>query len=344
MMSTRGREVILSNRTARARSVTIALIASLVSLSAVAANPGMTGSEQPSTSLDKAQATLKVFGTDDRQVVHNTTDFPWSAIGIVQATWKILDKQKLVSSGTGTLVGNNLVLTSGHTIYDQEEGWADEAVFIPGVNGGVEPFGRAHSIRMISQRGWVEYDDHRFDLALIVLDHSIGEKTGYMNVSAQPDSFFVNRLLNTAGYPAETKPGNVLYFTSGNSLDVQDGLIRDLLDSEPGQSGSPLWFYQADPVERYVVGVLTGSRQSTANGQTISDYNVAVKIDDAFAKWIHETRAKYDPSLITDTSSRVGVTGAPMCGSGISGFGLMMLGLMAARAMTGRRFSLNKGH
>jgi V8-like Glu-specific endopeptidase len=288
-------------------------------LSAVhAASP--TADPLPTVVAKSSQRLLKVFGTDDRLVVGDTTQFPWSTIGMVQATWNLASGETLLSKGTGTLVGNSLVLTAGHCVYDQTEGWAHQIVFIPGANDGQEPFGRASSVRTISQSGWVESDDNRYDLALIVLDKPLGVQAGYMRIGAEPDSFFVDRNLNTAGYPAETKPGNVMYHTSGASMDVQNGLIRDTLDSEPGQSGSPIWYYQADTQSRDLVGVLTGSQQLNTNGQITDAYNVAVKIDGTFAQWISDTLAKYDtvkPDAAVTVSDSL--TPAPVCGNGASG-------------------------
>jgi V8-like Glu-specific endopeptidase len=203
-------------------------------------------------------------------------------------------------------------------VYDQTEGWADDIVFTPGLHGTQEPFGHAHAVRTISQTAWVQSDDNRYDLALIVLDQPLGDTAGYMTIAVEPDSFFVDRNLNTAGYPGETKPGNVMYFTSGASMDVQDGLIRDMLDSEPGQSGSPIWYYTTDPASRELVGVLTGTREFTANGATIDAYNVAVRIDSAFAQWIGDTLATYD-TVAQDTTpaTTTEVSAAPaVCGMG----------------------------
>lgn len=246
------------------------------------------------TGFQKADRTLRVFGTDERQRIVDTKQMPWSAIGLVQAMWNRSGGLVLVSTGTGTLVSSRIVLTAGHVVYDQTDGWADEIVFIPGKNGSEEPFGRSLSVRSITQRAWVDNHDSSHDIALIVLNDPLGDTAGTLPVGVQPDQFFTNRNLNTAGYPGQTLPGNVQYHAYGTSTGLEDGLIRHTLDSEPGQSGSPVWEYNSSTQSRQIVGVLTGSREITSNGQVIDAYNVATRIDQAYADWIAETIAKYD--------------------------------------------------
>jgi len=278
---------------------------------------------------DKSFGLLRVLGADERELVTDTTVLPWSAVGPVESLWHRSDGV-MVSFGTGTLIGSRVVLTGGHVVYDREAGWADEVIFIPGKHGNDEPFGRAYSVRTISQRAWVEQKDNRYDLAMIVLDRPLGEQTGYLPIVAQPESFFVDRNLNSAGYPGETKSGQLQYHSFGISMDVQDGLIRHTLDSEPGQSGSALWYYEPEGDDRGIVGVLTGSREINSGGQVIETFNVAVQINSAFAEWIGDTLASYDT-----VAENVAVNeSAPAAEPGPCGLGTPAAALTALLALT----------
>ena len=281
-------------------------------------------------SASKRSTTFKVFGTDDRQLVGDTTLFPWSTIGVIQATWNLSNGQKFFSTGTGVLIGDSMVLTAGHCIYDQDRGWAHEVVFIPGLNGVMEPFGRATAVRLISQSAWVDKDDGRYDIGLMVIDQPLGRSAGTLSVGVEADSFFVNCSLNTAGYPGETKPGNVQYHAAGSSIDIQDGVIRHYLDSEPGQSGSPIWYYNAVSDQREIVGVLTGSRQIMVNNQPTDSYNIGVRIDTTLQDWINESMAKYDSATPQTTvpESVVPKSVVPACGSGVWASMLMTMALL----------------
>lgn len=281
--------------------------------------------------------TLRVFGTDDRQPVSDTTLFPWSAIGLLEATWHKPDRV-IISTATATLIGNRVILTGGHCVYDQEEGWADEILFIPGKNGDEEPFGRAYSTRSISQSAWVEHGDNRYDMAMVVLDEPLGEQAGFMVIAVEPETFFTNRSLNTAGYPGEIMPGTHQYHTFGSSLGASDGLIRHTLDSEPGQSGSALWYYDPTTEERRLVGVLTGTREISVGGQLVDSYNVGVHIDADFASWIQDTLAKYD-TAVRDIAvdENVSATTAPGCAAGLPVAAVILLVLLPVSRPTLRR-------
>lgn len=283
---------------------------------------------QPPIVVRKRLNTLRVFGTDDRQPVNDTTLFPWSAIGLLEATWRKPD-HVIISRATATLIGNRVVLTGGHCVYDQDEGWADEIVFIPGKNGDEEPFGTAYSTRSISQRAWVEDGDNRYDLAMVVLDEPLGEQAGFMTIAVEPETFFTNHSLNTAGYPGENIPGTHQYHTFGPSSGVSGGLIRHTLDSEPGQSGSALWYYDPATEERWLVGVLTGTREISVGGQLVDSYNVGVHIDADFASWIQDTLAKYDTGVQgTAVDENVSATTGPGCAAGLPVAAVILLVLI----------------
>lgn len=304
------------------------LLCALLCLAAITSAPARAQSVEHE--LDKTVKGLKVFGDDERQPVSDTTQFPWSAVGLVESIWHKPDNILVISTGTGALVGNSVVLTGGHCIYDQEDGWADEVIFIPAKNGALEPFGRTYSVRTIAQRAWVDNKDNRYDIALIVLDRAVGEQAGHLTVAAQTTEFFLGRNLNSSGYPGEIKPGDVQYHSFGQSLDVQDGLIRHMIDSEPGQSGSPIWYYEPSTQNRRVVGVLTGSREVSSAGQVVDAYNVGIHIDATFGGWIQDTLTKYDSGDVqnVEVSESTEPTQPTACGAGLPVAAATMLTLL----------------
>jgi V8-like Glu-specific endopeptidase len=289
---------------------------------------------------DKSSRLLKVYDEDQRELIEDTTTFPYSAIGFLQSVWFEDDSSVVVASGTGVLIGNSVVLTAGHCIYDQDHGWADQILFMPGRDGDVLPFGQSYSVRTISQRAWVEDGDNRYDIAMVVLSEPLGQQAGYMTVGVESTSFFTNRNLNTAGYPADLSPGTKLYHSFGPAIDVLDGLIRHTMDSERGQSGSPIWYFDSADQSRRVLGVLTGSREFTSNGAVVESYNVGIHINEAFGEWINETLATYDTvdqTVDINTSDDGSDATAPVCGTGVSAAASASLVLMAMFRFVGRR-------
>jgi len=298
-------------------------------------------SSKPSTDLTRLS---KVFGTDSRQAVTDTTSFPWSTIGLVVSTWK----ERGTWVGTGVMIGRQTVLTCGHNVCDPAEHWADSIVFIPAKNGTSEPFGRISVTRHFAWDAWVQKGDSQYDIAVLILESSVGDQTGRMDFSAQPAAFFKGRLLNSAGYPGDLAVEYGMYSESANAREVDGNFILHTVDATAGQSGSPLWDYNSISQARTIVGVMRGSRTTTNSDGTTEEWNIAVRITDQFEAWIGDLLTQYDEdpsrsstgtgSTATTLSGRAEPsTGlVPACGAGILGPLALSLAVIPLLARTRR--------
>ncbi len=261
----------------------------------------------------KSVSVPKIFDADDRHLVTDTTAFPASAIGQVQAT--IGDRSFI---GTGAMIGEKTVLTCGHVVYDPELGAADSVYFVPGKNGTKQPFGRIKAAKVITLDPWTKFGDDNYDLALLILESSVGKQTGYFQIQVQPPSFFSgNRLVYSAGYPQDLGFGEYQYSVTGNVYALDGNLFLHSIDTEPGQSGSPVWSGDAAAGTARVFGVDTGWIETISGSERTAD-GMGMHITQEFANWITANQPTADDP--NDTPSTPIVLGTGGCGNPLGGF------------------------
>ena len=147
----------------------------------------------------------------DLEIVDNPENYPW----------RVNCKLYMTFGGTHYYVGSGVlidpmhVLTAGHCVYDNENGygWADEIVVVPGYEFFNRPYGDASAVNLHSWDGWVNNADFDHDMGIIDLDRPIGSLTGWHGYGYDNNnSFFENNTFHNPGYPAESPYMVVSYF------------------------------------------------------------------------------------------------------------------------------------
>lgn len=278
-----------------------------------------------------------IFGTDNRTLVSDTTKSPWSAIGHV-----ICDYGFEMALGTGALIGNKTVLTAGHVIYDQTYGTPLSITFIPAQNGSDEPYGTIGSRSSYVPNEWKQ-GSQDYDLGLIVLDTEIGKQTGFLQVAMEPDSFFSNQPLESAGYPADLGDGYEMYSVTGDSTGVQGVVMLHRITTEEGQSGSPIWFMSNNVPT--VVGLNVGWEEITNPDGSVTDNGLATRFDEELGTFINNALSQNGDVIQKDLpapSSSVPTTPSSNSPVGLCGIGagqaLVMLSLSWVLCFAGRSF------
>jgi len=215
--------------------------------------------------------------------VPDPAEFPWSA------TVKIfMDFNGNQYVGSGILIDPFHVLTVGHVIHDQVDGWADEVVVVPGYDDGEAPFGDAQSAAsgLYSWSGWIVDESFDHDMGIIKLDRPIGALSGWNTFAYDNyDTFFLDQVFNIPGYPAAPPygwPGSYMYNWNGSFDEIQQYILYFDNEAYGGQSGSGVW-HDDVPETKTVYGSLshgwddpigkTGcTRITAAKFQDISDF------------------------------------------------------------------------
>jgi hypothetical protein len=205
-----------------------------------------------------------IFNGDDRLPFY-PSGYPWQCIGrldVYSNPYSFVPS----SSGTGTLVGANTVLTASHMVP-----WsADPAMilFTPGFFDGVSTLG-ANVASFVTDAS--SYDTGNspapaFDFAVLRLADRLGDSLGCFGAKTYDDSWNGDNVWTLVGYPGLVAGGNRPSFQGGISFHDDDedsnefGEAMELetqdADSSGGDSGGP-YFALWDGLP-HVVGVDVG--------------------------------------------------------------------------------------
>lgn len=203
-----------------------------------------------------------VIGPDQRVRINPTTGTPWRTVVKLYMRWGTRN-----FIGSGIMIGNKYVLTAGHCVHDRAMGgWASAVRAVPAQNGSSAPFGSAWATRFRSYTGWTNSKDSNYDIALITLDRTVGNSTGWMGYASLGT---VNGITgNSAGYPGDRDGGANMYYTTGPITSSTSLRIFYKFDTAGGQSGSGVWRLLSG--QRHVFGVHTTGSASLNGGTRIT--------------------------------------------------------------------------
>ena len=208
----------------------------------------------------------------DLGIVDNPEDYPW----------RVNCKLYMTFGGThhyvasGVLIDPMHVLTAGHCVYDNENGygWADSICVVPGYEFFNRPYGDASAVQLHSWSGWTNNANYDYDMGVIDLDRPIGSMTGWHGYGYNNNSFFENNTFHNPGYPAESPyNGQYMYYWYGTYDDVSTYLLYFNKYCYGGQSGSGSYFidnsnrivYAELSHRQWLFGWKTGQVRITSN-------------------------------------------------------------------------------
>ncbi len=270
-----------------------------------------------------------IYGTDNRTPVADTTQYPYSAIGKVVATFG-----SSVSSATGVVIAKNTVLTAAHVIFSQTVGWPDSIVFIPGKDGSDEPFGRISVSHWDVPADWTSGTDASLDIAVLTLADSIGGQTGTLPIDVIDGSALSGATLRSAGYPSDLAGGSSMYLAPGPFLGVQGNTLLAGIDTERGQSGSPIWVHAGSDLA--LVAVLAGIGEVPQSDGQPQEECMGVYITPEVYSWIKATIANNTPRPSNPSGPTASAPQNGICGLG-AGQAVLGIGLGLAACFVLRR-------
>jgi glutamyl endopeptidase len=212
-----------------------------------------------------------VMGFDNRVMVTDTSTTPWRCICHLEVEYETGP----VGFGTGFLIGPKAVITAAHVIYSGKRK-ARRIRVIPGRNGSSAPYGYfvtdfadckvPDAWRKSAEKQEI---DATADYAMIPIPDiyetekkPTAERLGYFGLKCFTDDDARTKsemlFVNNAGYPYEAdKAYGTLWYNAGRVKEMKRSFIEYMVDTEGGQSGSPVYFYDDEKKQRYVIAIHT---------------------------------------------------------------------------------------
>jgi V8-like Glu-specific endopeptidase len=223
--------------------------------------------------------------------VNDPAAYPFSAIAKV-ISWYDINRNGTRDSGevfvgSAAMCGARSALTAAHVVYNQSRGgFATQVEIIPGKNGDSEPFGR------FMARSWVIPLLYRTatkpDIAVLNFSTNVGSLTGWLGFKSYSTESLRNGILNYAGYPSNPHDGQFQFRDDGQASSVTTSLIKysnDVIETEPGSSGSAIYRYFPAGDKRYIVGV-----HVSKNSSTTPFINSATRLNSTLIEFIFDAR------------------------------------------------------
>jgi len=206
-----------------------------------------------------------VIGYDGRIKVTDVDTYPFRAIAYMRMHFRCGCNKE----GTGFMVGDDIMLTAGHCLCcpDHHQTVDYMTLYFGYVSDNDYFYKYDGKITYWYGTDFTEGYGMNWDYGYIKLDEDVGQYTGYYGIRAMSDEELEEELLYVAGY----KWGELKYDYGPVSVN-NEYVITYLMDTQPGNSGSPVSTY-----DNYVVAINVAENDNNNFGRRIT-YDLLNKI------------------------------------------------------------------
>ncbi|WGD37885.1 trypsin-like serine protease [Lysinibacter sp. HNR] len=202
-------------------------------------NPSEPTESTQEAPVDTPPSPYAIIGKDERTQVTDISQAPYNQIPLIQ-----FEKNGSRYSCTGSLVGENTVLTAAHCLRGRgpTSEWVTNVTATFEKNGPTQSF-KCSAERLIVSEWWTQDKNSTSDWGIIQLDCNAGKVNGHMGYRDLKNNPVTEAWIT--GYPGDKRQqlGNHYMFQSFGALYPHtDRRFWYLIDTFSGQSGAPIWF------------------------------------------------------------------------------------------------------
>jgi V8-like Glu-specific endopeptidase len=193
---------------------------------------------------------------DNARFPFRDSSWPWGLVG------RIFNNEGF--SGTGSLIGDRLVITAGHMVPWSSSSWWMR--FVPAYFNGTSLYGAGVESYVSDARG---YDVHGsvtgYDWAILRLYEPLGSSLGYFGYNSYSSDWNDLPVWSNIGYPGDIDNAQEPAFQQGFTINDTDGdnnggeeLETENCDLNHGNSGGPSFAWWNNGTDPRIVGVVSG--------------------------------------------------------------------------------------
>ncbi|MDK3159506.1 hypothetical protein QPK87_23445 [Kamptonema cortianum] len=150
--------------------------------------------------------------SDGRVRFNQTTQWPYSAYGVVTMRFPHMRSDQPDASGSGSFIAPTVVLTAAHNLYDiRYGGQATSVRFFPAINEKNAHFGEARVREFYYPKEYTE--TKKEDYGILILEAPFGDETGYFGLGLFLHEDIRKFAVSVIGYPGD----KITRDTAGNS-------------------------------------------------------------------------------------------------------------------------------